>query len=68
LDFSSRTSGLRRAELVSLEIEDCQIREEHWVIVDLTGKAKHVRTVPVPARTKRAVNEWTTARLASMQA
>src|SRR5499427_2256375 len=49
--------GLRRAELVSLELEDFQIREDHWAIVDLMGKAKHVRTVPVPAWTKRAVDE-----------
>ena len=25
-----------------------QRREEHWAIVDLAGKAGHVRTVPVP--------------------
>jgi site-specific recombinase XerD len=30
--------GLRRAELVGLESEDFQIREEHWVIADLIGK------------------------------
>jgi site-specific recombinase XerD len=30
--------GLRRAELVGLETEDFQIREEHWVIADLIGK------------------------------
>jgi integrase len=53
--------GLRRAELVGLEVEDFQMREEHWVIADLMGKAKHVRTVPVPVWTKRAVDEWTTA-------
>jgi site-specific recombinase XerD len=53
--------GLRRAELVGLTIEDLQIREEHWVIADLIGKGKHIRTVPVPAWTKRAVDEWTKA-------
>ena len=37
--------GLRRAELVGLGVEDFQMREEHWVIADLMGKAKHVRTV-----------------------
>jgi site-specific recombinase XerD len=51
--------GLRRAELVGLRTEDLQIREEHWVIVDLIGKGKHIRTVPVPAWAKRAVDEWT---------
>jgi site-specific recombinase XerD len=53
--------GLRRAELVGLRMGDFQVREEHWVIADLMGKAKHVRTVPVPAWTKRAVDEWTIA-------
>ena len=40
--------GLRRAELVGLTVEDFQLREEHWVIADLIGKGKRVRTVPVP--------------------
>lgn len=53
--------GLRRAEPVGLTIEDLQIREEHWVIADLIGKGKHIRTVPVPAWTTRAIDEWTEA-------
>src|SRR5450432_2380870 len=40
--------GLRRAELVGLRVSDLQIREEHWVVADLIGKGKHVRTVPMP--------------------
>ena len=50
--------GLRRAELVGLGTEDFQVREEHWVIADLIGKGKHIRTFPVPAWAKRAVDEW----------
>ena len=42
-------------------MEDLQVREEHWVIADLIGKGKHVRTVPVPVWAKRAVDEWTAA-------
>ena len=53
--------GLRRAELVGLGMEDFQVREEHWVIADLIGKGKHIRTVPVPVWAKRAVDEWTDA-------
>jgi site-specific recombinase XerD len=53
--------GLRRAELVGLGTEDFQVREEHWVIADLIGKGKHIRTVPVPVWAKRAVDEWTDA-------
>jgi hypothetical protein len=51
--------GLRRAELVGLRTDDLQIREEHWVVADLIGKGKHIRTVPVPGWVKRAVDEWT---------
>jgi hypothetical protein len=32
------------------------VREERWVIADLTGKGKHIRTVPVPVWAKRAVD------------
>jgi site-specific recombinase XerC len=53
--------GLRRAELVGLKAEDFQIREEHWVIADLIGKGKHIRTVPVPAWVKGTVDVWTAA-------
>ncbi len=53
--------GLRRAELVGLGLEDFQVREEHWVIADLIGKGKHIRTVPVPVWAKRAVDELTDA-------
>jgi integrase len=40
--------GLRRAELLALRVEWIQLREEHWVIADLIGKAGHIRTVPIP--------------------
>ena len=53
--------GLRRGELLALAMEDVQLREEHWMIADLHGKANHVRTVPMPAWVKRAIDEWTSA-------
>ena len=40
--------GLRRHEAANLRVEDLQQREEHWAIVDLVGKGRHVRTVPMP--------------------
>jgi site-specific recombinase XerD len=40
--------GLRRHEAVGLRVEHLQQREGHWAIVDLIGKAGHIRTVPVP--------------------
>jgi site-specific recombinase XerD len=49
--------GLRRAELVGLKLEDLQIREEHWIIADWIGKGKHIRTVPVPAWVKAAIDD-----------
>jgi len=48
--------GLQRAELASLSKQDVQIRQGHWVIVDLVGKGGHVRTVPMPTWVKSAVD------------
>lgn len=53
--------GLRRAECVGLRVEDLQLREDHWIIADLVGKAKHVRTVPVPVWVKNAIDDWSDA-------
>lgn len=50
--------GLRRAELSALTVEDLQIRQGHWAIVDLVGKGGHIRTVPVPVWVKDAVDRW----------
>jgi integrase len=53
--------GLRRGELLALQLESIQQREDHWVIADLVGKAGHVRTVPIPSWVKHAVDAWTAA-------
>jgi integrase len=53
--------GLRRAELLSLRLDSIQKREEHWVIADLVGKARHIRTVPIPTWVKAAIDVWTAA-------
>ena len=53
--------GLRRGELARLELDDIQRRDDHWAIVDLTGKGGHVRTVPIPDWVKRVVDDWLTA-------
>src|SRR5581483_895548 len=52
--------GLRRAELSSLQVEDVQVRQGHWVIVDMVGKGNHLRTVPMPEWVKEAVDRWMT--------
>ena len=53
--------GLRRGEVAGLRLDHLQQREDHWVIVDLIGKAAHVRTVPVPDWVKSAVDGWVTS-------
>jgi integrase len=50
--------GLRRGELLALRVASIQLREEHWVIADLLGKAGHIRTVPIPGWVKAAVDAW----------
>ena len=50
--------GLRRHEAVNLRAEDLQQREEHWAIVDLVGKAGHIRTVPMPDWVYLELVDW----------
>ena len=45
---SSRAAGCRSR----------QIRDDHWVIADLMGKGKRIRTVPMPVWVKAAIDEW----------
>ena len=53
--------GLRRTELAQLTLEILQQREGRWVLVDLEGKGRRVRTVPVPGWVKVAIDEWIAA-------
>ena len=53
--------GLRRSELIELDFDHLQRREDHWAIVDLVGKAGHIRTVPMPDWVKRTIDDWLTA-------
>ncbi|RZU35504.1 tyrosine-type recombinase/integrase [Edaphobacter modestus] len=50
--------ALRRQELASLKIEDIQLREGRWVIIDLCGKGGRIRTVAVPIWVKRGIEAW----------
>jgi site-specific recombinase XerD len=52
--------GLRRQELAGLTVCHLQQREGHWAIVDLRGKAGHVRTIPVPDWVHGLLDDWTT--------
>jgi site-specific recombinase XerD len=53
--------GFRRSELVGLELDEIQIRQGHWAVVDLIGKGGHIRTVPIPEWAKAALDQWTKA-------
>jgi len=53
--------GLRRREAAELDVAHLQRREEHWAIVDLVGKGRHIRTVPVPEWVKAAIDSWLAA-------
>jgi len=53
--------GLRRHEAVELNFAHLQQREQHWAIVDLMGKAGHMRTVPMPDWVKQVLDDWLNA-------
>jgi site-specific recombinase XerD len=53
--------GLRRSEVVGLTVKHIQQRDERWAVVDLIGKHGRIRTVPMPAWAKTAVEDWTAA-------
>jgi len=50
--------GLRRSEAVNLRVDQLQLRENHWVIVDMVGKGGRLRTVPVPLWCKALIDVW----------
>lgn len=52
-------AGLRRMELCRLTVEHLQMLEGRWAIVDLLGKGNRLRTIPIPAWVKEAVDGWT---------
>jgi len=53
--------ALRRQELASLDVETIQLREGRWVLADLEGKGRRVRTVAVPVWVKQGINAWMSA-------
>ena len=54
-------AGLRREEIISLEVGHVQQREGRWLIADLIGKRKRIRRVPIPVWSKAAIDQWTAA-------
>ncbi|MCX6634397.1 MAG: tyrosine-type recombinase/integrase [Acidobacteria bacterium] len=59
-------SSLRRKEAVGLDLEHIQQRDGRWTIPDLLGKGGRIRTVPMPAWCKCAMDVWTAAAGISM--
>lgn len=53
--------GLRRVECAALDWGNIQQREGRWAIVDMIGKGGRVRTVPMPAWAKSALDAWRAA-------
>src|SRR5712675_2601310 len=51
--------GLRRSEVASLTMRHVQQRDNRWCIADLLGKHGRVRTIPMPACVKNAIDAWT---------
>jgi integrase/recombinase XerD len=50
--------GLRRGELLRLEVDQIQQREGRWVIPDVAGKGSRLRTVTRPAAVQVRIEEW----------
>jgi site-specific recombinase XerD len=53
--------GLRREEAADLTVEHVQQRDGRWVIVDMLGKGRRVRSIPMPTWAKAAIDVWTEA-------
>lgn len=50
--------GLRRAEAANLTFAHIQQRDGRWILVDLLGKRNKLRSVPMPAWTKVAIDDY----------
>jgi integrase len=53
--------ALWRNELAELDVETIQQREGRWVLADLEGKGRRIRTVAIPIWVKQGINAWMTA-------
>src|SRR6202043_1382829 len=53
--------ALRRTERAELDVQPIQQREGRWVLADLEGKGRRIRTVAIPIWVKQGINAWMTA-------
>ena len=42
----------------SFDVETIQQREGRWVLADLEGKGRRIRTVAIPVWVKQGINAW----------
>ena len=54
-------TGVRRRELVELQVSTVQQRDGQWGLIDLRGKGRKVRSVSLPLWVKDAVVDWLNA-------
>jgi integrase len=47
--------------LATLNVEDIQLGEGRWVIIDLRGKGGRIRTVTIPIWVKHEIDAWISA-------
>jgi site-specific recombinase XerD len=52
------TCGLRRGEVAALSMEHLQRHEGRWVIREIVGKGRILRSVPLPLQVKAAIDVW----------
>jgi integrase len=52
--------ALWRNELAELDVATIQQREGRWVLADLEGKGRRIRTVAIPIWVKQGIDVWTT--------
>jgi len=50
--------GLRRSEIASLTLDHLQVREGRWIIADLMGRHRRIRSVPIPVWVKTRLDNW----------
>ena len=53
--------ALRRNELAELDVETIQQCEGRWVLADLEGRGRRIRTVAIPIWVKLGIDAWRTA-------
>src|SRR6202795_2211665 len=53
--------GFRRSKLVGLELDEIQMRQGHWAVVGLIGKADTFAPCPFHNGSKAALDQWTAA-------